>query len=50
MVVVDELFTLRGEAIDVGRLVILAAEAGDVRVAEVIGQDEANIWPPDHSG
>ena len=43
-VVVGELDAPGGEAIDVGCLEFLLPEAGDVAVAEVIGEDVDDIW------
>ena len=44
-VAVGEPHPLGGQAVDVRRLVVLAAEAADVGVAEVVGQDEDDIRP-----
>src|SRR5205823_2294729 len=46
VVVAGEAQALRGEAVDVRRLVVLRALAAQVRPAEVVGQDEDDIGPP----
>ena len=38
-----ESHALGGQAVDVRRFVVLAAEAGDVGVAQVVGQDEDDV-------
>ena len=38
-----ELHALRRHAVDVGRLVVLAAETGNIRVAEIVGEDEDDV-------
>ncbi len=46
VVMVQQFHALLGQAIDMRRLVIPAAVAGEIGVTEVVGHDENNIRPP----
>lgn len=50
LVEVGEFRALAREAVDVRRLVILAAKAGDVGIAEIVGHDEDQVGPRGHRG
>src|SRR5207302_1472984 len=43
VVIVGELHPLAGEAVDVGRLVVLAAVRAGVGPAEIVGEDEDDV-------